>query len=368
MKSVCFLYNWFKPAYKAGGPIQSLVNLAEQLETCCELKIICSNKDADGTLLPVKSNQWINLSGKKIYYSRRGFWSYWQAIRTVSPDVLFINGIYSVQFNILPILLLKGRKILSIRGMLHPGALSEKRLKKKIFLRGLKLLNLASRCEFHATSEDERRYIESIFGKKSKIWVAPNVPREISFQKMRLKEKGELVLATVALISPMKNHLAVLKALRNYRERLEYRIYGPVKDEGYWNACREVINTLPENVTVVYYGDIPTEDVPRVLKEIHVIIQPSKSENFGHSLYEALASGHPVITSLNTPWNELKANMAGRNIDPEDEKMIIEAIRFFWDMDYEELLRWSMASRKFASEKIEVEKWKRQYMMMFDCG
>src|SRR5207237_4252463 len=40
---------------------------------------------------------------------------------------------------------------------------------------------------------------------------------------------------------------------------------------------------------------VPRTDVPRLLAECDVLVQPSHNENFGFSVAEALASGRPVV-------------------------------------------------------------------------
>jgi phosphosulfolactate synthase (CoM biosynthesis protein A) len=56
--------------------------------------------------------------------------------------------------------------------MLHPGALSQKRLKKKIFLGIMQLLNWQKKVLWHATDEQELQYIRSKFGEEINISVS----------------------------------------------------------------------------------------------------------------------------------------------------------------------------------------------------
>ena len=44
-------------------------------------------------------------------------------------------------------------------------------------------------------------------------------------------------------------------------------------------------------------------------------VQPSKGENFGISVIEALSRSVPVITTKNTPWEELETNDCGWWVD-----------------------------------------------------
>ena len=71
MKKVLILYNYFLPAYKAGGPIQSIANLVRVENHEYQFYIICSNKDHNTTepLQGVKVNEWNNFEDKaSVYY------------------------------------------------------------------------------------------------------------------------------------------------------------------------------------------------------------------------------------------------------------------------------------------------------------
>ncbi len=306
-----------------------------------------------------------------------------------APAYLFIMGIYSWRFNVKPLLFCKGvKKIISVRGMLHPGALSQKSFKKKIYLSLWKLLGLHKKNIFHATDEKERDYIQSSFAKASadkakvKVMVAANFPRVLSQQPVAEKKEGSLKLVSIALISPMKNILLVLEALRSgewglasgkwgvgtgkeEENSIEYNIYGPVKDKSYWEQCEAMIKKLPANITANYHGDIPPDKIEGALALNHVFILPSKSENFGHAIYESLTAGRPVITSNNTPWNNLEKCNAGINVSTDDLNELQKAIEHFAAMKQEQLIEWSNGARKHALQAVDLEETRKQYEEMF---
>jgi len=190
-----------------------------------------------------------------------------------------------------------GKKDHFRKGMLHAGALSQKKLKKKAYLFFWKLLGLQKKNIFHATDEQEREYIQKVFGKSARVMLAANFPRIFPFFQVIEKKAGHLKLVSIALISPMKNVLLVLESLVGSRESaevgsskfvvgkrqseagslqsttnyqlpaanfLEYNIYGPVKDREYWQSCLEVIKRMPANVVVKYHGEIPPGDIGNV--------------------------------------------------------------------------------------------------------
>jgi glycosyltransferase involved in cell wall biosynthesis len=360
--------DWFLPAYKAGGPIQSIANMVGQYTENISYKIFCSNKDLDGTVLNVPVNQWVRYNDiTSVYYNsdtKRPGTLVESEVR--KADILFINGIYSLQYNFIPLLFYKApRKIVSARGMLHPGALSQKKIKKQAYLFLWKLLSLHKRCDFHASNEEEKKYIHQAFGKNVTVFVAQNFPRIFAAQYPSAKKKGSLKLISIALISPMKNHLLILKALMNCTGNISYDIYGPVKDQEYWDACQQQIKQLPGNINVAYHGDVPSTDIEKKLATAEVFILPSKSENFGHAIFEALTAGKPVITSDKTPWNDLRVHKAGINVEQESLNDLAGAIDFFTAMDSVEFSQWSTNAHTYAVNAINIDEIKAQYREMF---
>jgi hypothetical protein len=59
LNRLLILYDYFDPAYKAGGPIRSLVNLVKVFEEQMDIHILSSDRDHDGTALKVESDRWI---------------------------------------------------------------------------------------------------------------------------------------------------------------------------------------------------------------------------------------------------------------------------------------------------------------------
>lgn len=344
--------------------------MIDNLKENISYKIFCSNADVDGTLLKVPHNKWVNYNScTQVWYASKKEFNISLLKREIEycrPQILFINGIYSWYFNIVPLLFCNApKKILSVRGMLHPGALKQKAFKKSFYLFLFKLLGIHLNCEFHACDDREKTYILNTFGGKVKIHVAQNFPKFLAWQAPLLKKKNSLLLISVALISPMKNILTVLLALKNLSAQIVYHIYGSVKDEQYWKKCLEQIENLPSNIIVKYHGDIQREEVKEVLSKAHVFILPSKSENFGHAIFEALSAGKPVITTNNTPWKHLQNSKAGVNVN--DEVISLQnAISLFSIMGHDEYCLWSKNAAEYAASIINPEKIKTQYKRMFN--
>lgn len=330
------------------------------------------------SLKGIEINTWTNWESKaKVYYWKYG-WSEKDQLKTifstVDPDVVFINGIYSLYFNLLPLWYAVGYKkikatlsvILSARGMLHAGALSQKSFKKKIYLLVFRLLGLHKAVTWHATDANEAGYIRATMGASVLVKEAANFPNLLPVVQGPEKKTGELVLGTIALISPMKNHLEVLKALASCNNPVTWHIFGPVKEEGYWKLCHEQISQLPKHISINYHGELTPHLLQEAMQQFQVFIMPSKSENFGHALVEALSAGKPVITSTTTPFADLKQNGCGIAIDPADvQNGLINSIRFFAEMNKTDFEKSSAAAVTYIHQKMNPEQLKKTYQQIF---
>ena len=364
---------WFVPAYKAGGPIQSIANLVDKYENA-DFRIYTSNRDMDGSILPVETDRWLKYNTRtEVWYAskknqRINLMKH--EVKSFVPDVIYINGIYDWYFNFVPMVFITGtRRIIATRGMVHPNALKQKALKKRLYIKLLKSFKVQENSIFHGTNMAELVHIGEAFGSKVKrAFIAVNYPRLFKKQAMPLKTPGSLKLCTIALISPMKNHLKLLSELKEMTGEICYHIYGPVRDPGYWKECLEVIASLPANIMVTYHGDLEPGRVEQILSECHVFIMPSESENYGHSIVEALSAGRPVITSRNVPWGSLRENHAGINInmdDPEENDNMKKHINYFLNMGQSDIQVWSEGAHDYILSKQKLESVTEFYDGMF---
>jgi glycosyltransferase involved in cell wall biosynthesis len=369
-KKIFITIPWFVPAFRAGGPVQSVANLVKEFQQGVEYFVFTSDTDLNGAELEgIETNQWVRYNDHThVWYAgpEKISDTLVKQVEVVKPDIIFIIGLFSWHFNMVPMMFCKGtRKILSTRGMLHPGGLSQKKWKKKIYLQLFKLLEYHYKVDFHATDEEEADYIRKYFEESTRVFVAGNFPNKMGLLPLADKEPGKLNLISIGIISPMKNILLVLQGLEKVTGCVQYDIYGPVKDEEYWDMCKAQIKILPENIQVTYHKEIDPVRVKEVLGKAHVFILPSKSENFGHAIYEALSAGRPVITSHYTPWNDLRESKAGVNVSTDFTIELSEAIHFFVGMDFGEMEEWSKGACEYAGRKVDLEEIQEGYREMF---
>lgn len=379
-KRILIFYDHFYPAWKAGGPVQSLVNLVRQVYNEYELYVVCKPHEMNEQqpLPGIFVDKWMDWEGKaKVYYrdyKNAHHFQLKELIASVKPEAIFINGLFSLHFNIRPLQYAVAyckqhascKLIVSARGMLHPGALSQKSLKKKIFLAFFKLAGWHKAVYWHATDEQEARYIKQQLGDTMNVIVAGNFPNLLPTATMPVKKTNELVMGTIALISPMKNHLAVLHVLQKSSASIQWHIYGPVKDVAYWKECEALIAKLPSTIKVICHGELSPADKTKAMEQFQVFIMPSKSENFGHALLEALSAGKPVITTDTTPFKHLQDVKAGftANINQLHEDLSFAIARYV-AMTESELTEHSKSAAAFGATFVDSNLIKQQYQTLF---
>ena len=357
------VYDNFFPAYKAGGPIQSLTNLVLLMQKKIEIAVFTSGYDliTSQPVDEIKRDVWsqIYLPGSdavvKVWYAginNTARPAFNRCLQEVKPSVVYLNGMFSFRYVIIPLFCIKRKKIklvLCPRGMLQTGALAGKSLKKKLYLSLLKMSGLVKNVVWHATNQEEERDIKRIFWKSSTIIIAKNIPKKPLIEiRCTAKVPGKLRLVHLSLIHEIKNLLQVIGIVAKSGEGITLDIYGPVSDPVYWKKCRQLMEKTPGKIK--YKGELLPSMVQQIFCEYDASILLSKGENFGHALYESLSSGRPVITSYFTPWNDLEEKKAGWNFDIANNGNCIDALEAICSLPADSFDEYCKAAWKLAKE------------------
>jgi glycosyltransferase involved in cell wall biosynthesis len=193
-----------------------------------------------------------------------------------------------------------------------------------------------------------------------------NVPSNFNHSVVYYKRENDLRLVFLARVCKKKNIGLVLHCLSLIPQKytITFDVYGPEED-GHWNEMNYHINLLPSNVTVSYKGSLRFDQVESVLANYHAYILPSKGENFGHSIYEAMVMGLPVIISDQTPWRNLEVQKVGFDIALNQPQKFVEAIIFFASQSESEWKQWSDNANNFALKFYSLQNFKSDYTNMF---
>jgi glycosyltransferase involved in cell wall biosynthesis len=312
---------YYLPSYKSGGPVRSVSSLVIALGEKFSFRIVTKDRDSGDkeSYEGISLDSWSKVSGAMVRYIREvSFLTVYRIMKSTEFDLLYCNSFLNYRFTIVPLLLnlffFHKPCIVCPRGEFSDGALLIKSFKKRLYIRLFKLFGLHRKVKWQATCEGEREDIIKVLGKDANVEIAQNVSN-VALYKGILSSKSEpLKLVFLSRISEMKNLLGALKALQKVRKRVIFDIYGEAITDTelvYKEACLNFIEKLPANVDVHFQGPVPHEEVVDVLTQYDLFFLPTLGENFGHAIFEALASGLPVLISSTTPWNHIEKAGAG---------------------------------------------------------
>lgn len=357
---VLVFIGWYSPGFKAGGPVRSLVNMVDHLRDRIDFHIVTSDTDYTETQPydGITPDSWTTLpGGERVWYASKNAakaqaWK--RLLKERDWNSVYINGIYSWPFSVLPLWLLRGsrqRRVVAVRGMLASGMLKHGTVKKRVFLAVMRALGCYRGVRFQATNAEELDDVKRWISQKADLQEVPNLGRKLTTDAppQRQKKPGELRLVCVARIAVEKNTLFAIECLQGVKGDITFDLYGPIYDRPYWQRCQQAIAALPSNVKVNYKGVIDPEKVPALFADYHALFMPSQGENFGHTMAEALAAGLPLLISDRTPWRGLEANNAGWDLHLDARTPFIQALERLVAMDAEGHSRMCAAALAFCS-------------------
>jgi len=379
-KKVLITIDWFLPGTNSGGPVRSYENLLDHFSKDHDFYVItrntdyCDNKPYETVLSDSWNTVKKNLNVYYISNDKLRFNTIKKICLSIKFDIVLINGVYSWYFSILPLWIfkfLKAKKIVSPRGMLNSQAFSTNKIKKVIFLKIARLINLYGNVFFHATNEDEASNIKILL-KKNNIIIAPNLPR-INNNKVLTKiskKSGHVKLIYTARISKEKGTLFAIRCLNmlilSSDTKIEFDLFGAIYDNDYWLECQNQIKKLPSNIIVKYKGLADSEMIPTILEHYHFLLLPSEGENFGHSILESFTAGRPALISNNTPWKNLELKKVGWDVSLENIDDLRLAITKTVEIDQNKYDILSKNAFDFATNFCNNKKFISQNERLFD--
>jgi len=325
--TIVILVKHYLPGFKSGGPIRSLANLVDHLGDEFQFVVITSDRDSGDRLpYPGIRHGIAQRVGKAevIYLGPAAFQTaeLRRTLRTVRPDVLYLNSFFARRFAMLPVAWHQLRAaspwsiILAPRGEFSPGALRLNPLRKRGFLALSNTLGLHRGITWQASSDleaaDIRRCIRSTIPSRGRladaILVAPDpLPPNGGVPLPRAeKHSGHLRILFLSRIVAKKNLLGAIDILAGTRGSVTLTICGPIEQPAYWSRCQRALAQLPPNVQVRSIPPVEHAGVAELMAQHDLFLLPTLGENYGHVVAEALQGGCLPLISDQTPWRGLQ--------------------------------------------------------------
>lgn len=307
---------------KSAGPTQSVVSLANQQSIHGqEVTVITLGAELDKSY----NFSLVNIAPYRNLFML--FWTTWLryllgqsfAATKCKKTVIHLHGIWRPLVNF-PLILIwppTTRIISSPRGMLMKPAMANKKLKKRVFWFLLQKWLLYKVNAFHTTGPLEKESCQYFFPKKGCFVVKNGINvHEEWYSNLSVGNSRENVnFGFLGRIHPIKNIDILIKSwsiLPEVANKCKLVICGPDR-ENHLSYLKSLVGEFGTK-NIDFWGEAHEAEKEFFFNKIDCLILPSKSENFGMVVAEALACGIPVICSSQAPWAVLNEKQIGWSI------------------------------------------------------
>lgn len=211
--------------------------------------------------------------------------------------------------------------VLSTHGMLEPSALQHHGWRKRLGRRLYQDRVLKGVQCFHTTASSEADSIYRL-GLRRPTAVIPwgiDVPRQDPPRTIPCSRVGDrrtaLYLSRFHPIKGLDLLLRAWSAVEKSFPQWDLMLAG-YDENGYRAQLQALAGSLGISQRVFFHGPLLSKEKEAAFADAEIFILPSRSENFGLAVGEALARGLPVITTTGTPWSNVADWGCGWYVEP----------------------------------------------------
>lgn len=308
-----------------GGLSAYMALLTHDLGQLCELHVLTHHAENEYTL----DYCTVHYLPPHLWQIRRCKSSFLQLVKQLQPDMCHVNGCWTPQCSWvaewsnalgLPV-------VYTPHGMLEPYALHRHYFTRKWpAIQLYQRRSIAHSTIVHATSTMEAEHLKQL-GWNDHISIVPNCI-QIDQTIMRTDWKIKRRILFLSRLHPKKGLPFLLEAVHQLREEMtdyECLIVGP-SEPAYLKELKNCVAHYHIDHIVRFSEPAYGADKWRLFANADILVLPTLSENFGIVITEALAAGTPVITTQETPWEEVAARQCGYWI-PIGTEPLVQALK-----------------------------------------
>lgn len=334
-------------ATAAAGPVVSIKALTEVLADQYDFRVLAKPTAGLGERV-VTPEGWAQL----ISY-----------FRSTPHDLVVLSSFFDREYT-MPVLQMRRlglipRKptILSPRGEFSPGALELKPGRKKAYFAFARRLGLLQDVWMHATGPAEADDIRRTYPYCRGILTAQNLRVLRPLPPARLQPASSQVprIAFLSRIDRKKNLDYAIRVLGNVSRPVRFDVFGPVTHQDYWEECQSLAKQLPSHIEFRYLGGIAGDTVLETLAGYDLFFLPTRGENFGHAIFDALEAGLPILISDQTPWQNLEQLQAGWCLPLDRPEAFAAAITQVASASPDERMILSKGARRLAEASVKAD-------------
>ncbi len=185
----------------------------------------------------------------------------------------------------------------------------------------------------------------------------------------KVRSSPQVLFAGV--LTPIKgtHHLirAFAAASSNYPSA-ELIIVGRAENRGYVDELDRLVKQLNLTSRVRFIGEVSQSELARLMAEADLFVLPSLSEGLGRVIFEAMASGKPVISSkVGGIPDIVEDGVTGFLVPPGDEEGLAE--RLNWALGHPEKLKdMGLQARARVSSIFSTQRYVDSYRQLFQLA
>jgi glycosyltransferase involved in cell wall biosynthesis len=287
-------------------------------------------------------------------------------LQNTSHEIYHGNGLWQYPVHAMAKTARKKNKpyIISPHGMLYPEALQNSAWFKKLAMLLYQKKDLKKATVLHATCKQELEHFRQL-GLTNPVAVIPNsIDIKIPGKQVKPENQKKRV-GYVGRFDPIKNIENLIKAWSEtgkYEPGWELVLIGD-GETSYKASLVRLVEKL-DIKNIVFTGFLNGEEKGTALQSLNYLVLPSKSENFGMVVPEALIREIPVIASKGTPWEELNTYNAGWWIDIGVQPLV-ETLHETLNLSEEQRQQMGQNGRKLVEEKYSIEAVAAQMIQLY---
>lgn len=277
---------------------------------------------------------------------------YFRLLKDLKPDLVLSNNIKPNCYGGVVCRLLGIRYIPNITGL--GTAVETPGLLQKITIFLYRAGIRGASCVFFQNADNIRFFREKkILSPKTRIRLLPgsgvNLDAHPLQEYPRDKTIHFLYVSRVLKEKGIDQYLAAAKAIRRGCPQTMFHICGACDDTAYLAILKEA----EQEKTVVYHGE--QKNMLPFFEQAQCVVHPSYyPEGMSNVLLEAAACGRPVITTDHVGCREtVDDGVSGFVVPAKDEHALIEAIKTFLQMPWEDRRAMGLAGRRKMEQEFD---------------
>lgn len=304
---------------ETGGPARSVSRLADaQASAGLDVTVLALDYPRHGrALIPSRANCEL-IDAHALARFARG-WSLAFARRAqalaASHDLVHNHGLWMQVNRFARLAAVAAGKplVCSPRGMLEPYSRQRSAFRKRLAMLAFEARNLSAVRLFHATADNEAAAIRAVLP-NAEIAVLPNIVEPLTYQPA--SDQQPLQLLFLGRLDQKKGLDWLIQAWQERAPRTvawHLHIAGPC-GLGFETELRQLQASTAGDPSVHWLGPLDGAAKASALQDSAALVLPSRSENFGNVIPEAMWTGRPVLTTDATPWSVLASEGMGWSV------------------------------------------------------